>query len=550
MLVIKLSFLTNIPANYCLEEMAAILFKIREPDNVQQEQVYKEQKEHGKSEVYAKAYASKIHEGEVFASYFAELRERRALNSQPSGPAKGGVVEEASSTARKRSPQDFTISKPLGEGAYSTVFMATEKDTGNEFAIKILDKIHIQKENKEKYVITEKDVFNALDSPFIVKLHCTFQDARKLYFVIEYCAKGDLLTWINKLDCFDEACTQFYIAELVVALEHMHARNVIHRDLKPENILLDDNMHIKLTDFGTSKILDKSATSDRSESFVGTAFYVSPELLSDKIACKSSDLWALGIILYQLLSGQVPFRGGNDYQTFKKITALEFVVPQGFPDTAKDLVEQLLQRDPDARLGSQARGGFAPLKEHPFFTGIDWQTLPQQTPPKLEAFLPALNPGDKPLHEHDAADDELADLEAAIYMKNMGAVKVVSKEDKERQLKLEKQAQESPWQRFLNPGELIVKTGLVDKRKGLFSKRRQMILLDTPRLIYIDPENMELKGEIPWSLQMMPQYKNMKTFFVHTPMRTYYLEDLERASITWVDAIQQLLRHQKKRSAK
>eukprot|EP00730_Choanoeca_flexa_P016555 TRINITY_DN7850_c0_g1_i1.p1 TRINITY_DN7850_c0_g1~~TRINITY_DN7850_c0_g1_i1.p1 ORF type:complete len:529 (+),score=85.81 TRINITY_DN7850_c0_g1_i1:72-1658(+) len=524
--------------------MASVLFKIREPDPEQQERVYREQKDLGKSEVYAKAYANKIHEGDIFASYFAELRERRALNRNASVRAKAGGVTTPK-VAKKRSPQDFTISKPLGEGAYSTVYMATEKDTGNEFAIKILDKIHIQKEKKEKYVITEKDVFNALDNPFIVKLHCTFQDARKLYFVIEYCAKGDLLTWINKLDCFDEACTQFYAAELVAALEHMHGCNIIHRDLKPENILLDDNMHIKLTDFGTSKILDKDSSNDRSESFVGTAFYVSPELLSDKIACKSSDLWALGVIIYQLLSGQVPFRGGNDYQTFKKITSLEYTVPQGFPEAAKDLVEKLLQRDPDQRLGSDAQGGFGPLKQHPFFKGVDWQTLSDQTPPKLEAFLPAVNPGDKPLHEHDAADDELADLEAAIFMKNMGSVDVVSKEDKERQAKLDKQ-KGSPWQPFLEPGELIIKTGLVDKRKGLFSKRRQLILLDTPRLIYIDPDNMEFKGEIPWSLQMMPQYKNMKTFFVHTPMRTYYLEDIDRESITWVDAIQQLLRHQRK----
>ncbi|EDQ84745.1 uncharacterized protein MONBRDRAFT_12495 [Monosiga brevicollis MX1] len=216
--------------------------------------------------------------------------------------------------------------------------MATEKETGNEFAIKILDKQHIQKEKKEKYVITEKDVFNAMDSPFIVKLHCTFQDSLKLYFVLEYCANGNFLDWIRKLDCFDEECTRFYVAEMVLALEHMHSRRIIHRDLKPENILLDENMHIKLTDFGTSKILDKDAKSDRSDSFVGTAFYVSPELLNDKVACRSSDLWALGCIIYQMLSGGVPFRGANDYQTFRKISSVDYDFPDAFPEAAKDLV--------------------------------------------------------------------------------------------------------------------------------------------------------------------------------------------------------------------
>eukprot|EP00043_Microstomoeca_roanoka_P019440 m.218731 g.218731 ORF g.218731 m.218731 type:complete len:401 (+) comp16994_c4_seq2:595-1797(+) len=320
---------------------------------------------------------------------------------------------------------------------------------------------------------------------------------------------------------------------------------VITSDLKPENVLLDENMHIKITDFGTAKILKKSE-SDRNDSFVGTAQYVSPELLSEKSAGKSSDLWALGCIMYQLLAGKVPFRAGNDYQTFRLIQAVDYDFPSGFPPSAKDLVERLLVRDPAKRLGCDECGGFAALKTHPFFEGLDWQTLATQTPPKLEAYLPAINPGEKGIHETDPAEDELAALEAAVYRRQMGEIEVISKEDKQRQEKLTKQAKESPWHGFLNEGELIVKTGLVDKRRGLFSKRRQLILTDTPRLIYIDPEALEIKGEIPWSEDVNPQFKNMRTFFIHTPNRTYYLEDVERKSIAWVDTINHMLKLQKK----
>jgi len=508
---------------------------------------YEQQKALGRSEVYAAAYASKIHEGELFAEHYATLRRRRIDAKEKAAEIRGEKKSKSNSVQpRKRTIRDFTISRRLGEGSYSMVYLATEKDTGDEFAIKILDKAFMHKENKTEYVLTEKEVFSAISSPHAVRLFYTFHDEQKLYFVIEYCKNGELLHWINKLDCFDEDCTRFYAAEIVRGLEHMHAANIIHRDLKPENILLDENMHVKLTDFGTSKILkdgdaEGSEGEDKARSFVGTAQYVSPELLTHKAACKSSDFWALGCIIYQLLSGKVPFRAGNDYHTFKKIQKLEYEIPPGFPEKAKDLVQRLLVLDPDERLGSESQGGIESIKSHPFFEGIVWDTLADQTPPKLDPFLPAISPDDKPLHAHDAADDELADIEAAIFMKSMGEIEVVSKEDKARQEKLAAQAK-TPWHKFVDENELIIKSGLVDKRKGLFAKRRQLILTDAPRLLYVDPDSMEQKGEIPWSKELMPQYKNMKTFFVHTPNRTYYLEDVERTSITWVDTIKRVLR--------
>lgn len=137
---------------------------------------------------------------------------------------------------------------------------------------------------------------------------------------MSYAKNGDLLPYINKVGSFDAACTRFYSGEILRALEHLHDLNIMHRDLKPENILLDHNMHIKVADFGCSKILeqpddavdksilDENKPRQRTNSFVGTAQYVSPELLTEKTISPSSDLWALGCIIYQMIAGLPPFR--------------------------------------------------------------------------------------------------------------------------------------------------------------------------------------------------------------------------------------------------
>ncbi|KAJ5155859.1 Serine/threonine-protein kinase PKH2 [Penicillium capsulatum] len=302
----------------------------------------------------------------------------------------------------KKGVRDFSFGNTLGEGSYSTVVFATDRQTLKEYAIKILDKRHIIKEKKVKYVNIEKDTLNRLtDHPGIVRLYYTFQDERSLYFVLDLCQGGELLGVLKRMSTFDEECTRFYGAQILDTIDYMHKRGVIHRDLKPENVLLDRQMHVKITDFGTAKILkvprrpDESTSSippidstelpeeERASSFVGTAEYVSPELLTDKNACKASDLWAFGCIIYQLLAGRPPFKAGNEYQTFQKIVALDYEFPIGFPAVARDLVERLLVLDPARRLQIEH------IKNHEFFDGIAWGTgLWKQKAPRLKAYTP------------------------------------------------------------------------------------------------------------------------------------------------------------------
>ncbi|XP_022091450.1 3-phosphoinositide-dependent protein kinase 1-like isoform X2 [Acanthaster planci] len=481
------------------------------------------------------------------------------LQSRPSAGTPGAKDmnqsgQSATTAPRKKQRQDFKFGKILGEGSYSEVVLATEIATGNKYAIKVLVKRHIFREKKEKYVMREREVLSKLDHPFFVKLYFTFQDKEKLYFGLSLAQRGELLPYIQKLGSFDENATRFYAAEVVLALEYLHNMGIIHRDLKPENILLNEDMHIQITDFGTVKILDANAKEVRANSFVGTAQYVSPELLTEKCAMKSSDLWALGCLVYQLLAGLPPFRASNEYMIFQKIIKLEYEFPEGFPEKAKDLVSRLLVLDPLKRIGCEDCGGFPELKDHPFFEGVNWDNLPNETPPTLK---PCMVVDGEEIHSDLYIDEfDMSPLSEFLgqiktYENNRQQTKdrsqrkpkyVLPYTSEERAALLEKQRRECKWHRFVD-GNLILKMAPMDKRRGLFARRRQFLLTEGPHLYYVDPENMVLKGEIPWSPHLRVEVKNFKTYFVHTPNRLYYLIDPEGHALEWCRAIEEVYRH-------
>uniref|UniRef100_A0A8B9HL51 3-phosphoinositide-dependent protein kinase 1 n=1 Tax=Astyanax mexicanus TaxID=7994 RepID=A0A8B9HL51_ASTMX len=390
----------------------------------------------------------------------------------------------------------------------------------------------------------ERDILSSLDNPFFVKLYFTFQDAEKLYFGLSYAKNGELLRYIRKIGSFDETCTRFYTAELVSALQYLHSVGIIHRDLKPENILLNEEMHIQITDFGTAKQFSSDSTQTRANSFVGTAQYVSPELLTKKSACKSSDLWALGCIVYQLVAGLPPFRAANEYLIFQKIIKLEYDFPEKFFPKAKDLVEKLLVNrntpkmylnKPHLQTTPNHQCRFIPKLQYYFnsyddllsqFTNLEVVQSTSSQALSLPATLVPLRSSsniEQYIHDLDNNSFEL-DLQFS---------------SEEKLLLLKKQTNGNPWHQFVE-NNLILKMGPVDKRKGLFARRRQLLLTEGPHLYYVDPVNKVLKGEIPWSPELRPEPKNFKTFFVHTPHRTYYLMDPNGNADRWCKKIQEV----------
>jgi serine/threonine protein kinase len=329
-----------------------------------------------------------------------DWREKGAATMVRNEADENGVM---TSRVIKKGVKDFSFGRVLGEGSYSTVVMASDRQSLRDYAIKVLDKRHIIKEKKVKYVNIEKNTLNRLgDHPGIIRLYYTFQDERSLYFVLDFAPNGELLSLIKRMGSLDEECTRYYGAQLLDAVEYMHSKGVIHRDLKPENVLLDDKMRIRITDFGTAKLLDEipsdsNTTNDeqeeeprypddvRARSFVGTAEYVSPELLTDKAVGRGCDIWAFGCIMYQLIAGRPPFKASNEYQTFQKIVKLQYSYPPGFPSQVRDVVKRVLVLNP------KDRASIDHIKSLGFFQNQQWdrRSVWKRPPPRLQPFKPS-----------------------------------------------------------------------------------------------------------------------------------------------------------------
>lgn len=451
------------------------------------------------------------------------------------------------------------------------------------FAVKVCDKQHIIRERKQEYVRREMEALKLMSScPEFVSLYCTFQDSANLYYAMTHAKNGDLLPYINKVGSFDLACTRYYAAEIILALEQMHCKGIIHRDLKPENILLDQKMHILVADFGSAKIMPNKRdvtegltnadmqetklnhaqngdSSDnngrrRKNSFVGTAQYVSPEVLKGEPTSRATDLWALGCIIYQMISGLPPFQGPTDYLIFQKVLKLDMNFPEGFDEHAKDLVTKLIQLEPNHRLGSKDMGDtYESIRQHNFFDDFDWNIVRTENPPPIYPYMPGLGLDEEQRKQYRVPENiepgfgqeqlrqlwasELGTAEPIEYKTTPSTPKsLLDLSETEKQKRIKEQSKTNKWHPFVD-GELILKEGYVVKHKGLSHKRRMLLLTTGPRLIYVDPDKMIKKGEIPWTCDLRVEAKNFKVFFVHTPKRIYYLEDPTGYGLKWCNAI-------------
>jgi serine/threonine protein kinase len=238
--------------------------------------------------------------------------------------------------------------------------------------MKVIKKILVLQKNLIRHTHTERNVLVAVRHPFIVSLKYAFQTEQKLYLIMDYIPGGELFSRLNAENYFLESQAAFYAAEIVLVFEHLHNIDTIYRDLKPENILIQVDGHICLTDFGLAKreIVDSSA-----RTFCGTLAYMAPEMiLLDKPYGKPADWWALGALIFEMLTGRTPFTASNNKDLQNKILTSKLVIPERLSLPAKNIIKGLLNRNVDKRLGSGPKG-IEKLKKHSFFEGIDWTKL-------------------------------------------------------------------------------------------------------------------------------------------------------------------------------
>ena len=272
---------------------------------------------------------------------------------------------------------DFQIVKVLGTGAFGKVSLVYNEELKRYFAMKSLKKEYIKKYQQTKHTREERKIMEKIDYPFISKLYYAFQTKKSLFMITEFMAGGEMFHHLHECGHFDENRTRFYIAELVLAIDHLHKNNILYRDLKPENILLDEIGHIKLTDFGLSKIMN-NIEKDKTYTVCGTPIYVAPEVLSGTGYNKLVDWWSLGVLLYEFLAGYSPFREMKnriDLNIYKRKLKQDPLIS----DTAFDLIKKLCQTNVEERLGKNVKD----IKNHKFFEDIDWVKLEKKqiTPP-------------------------------------------------------------------------------------------------------------------------------------------------------------------------
>ncbi|XP_049805773.1 microtubule-associated serine/threonine-protein kinase 3 isoform X3 [Schistocerca nitens] len=305
------------------------------------------------------------------------------------------------------SEDDFEIVKLISNGAYGAVYLVRSKETRMRFAMKKITKNNLVLRNQVDQVFAERDIMSFTDNPFVVSMYCSFETKKHLCIVMEYVEGGDCATLVKNIGPLPPDMARFYFAETVLAVEYLHSYGIVHRDLKPDNLLITALGHIKLTDFGLSKMglmslatnlyegyIDKETKQFSDKQVYGTPEYIAPEVILRQGYGKPVDWWSMGIILYEFLIGCVPFFGDTPEELFAHTVNddIEWPDDDDWPvqPEAKDIITSLLQQNPRDRLGT---GGAHEVKEHPYFSGVDWNSLLRQ---KAE-FVPQID------HEEDTS---------------------------------------------------------------------------------------------------------------------------------------------------
>ncbi|KAL4449335.1 hypothetical protein ABPG74_015717 [Tetrahymena malaccensis] len=263
---------------------------------------------------------------------------------------------------------DFQVLDRLGKGAYGKVYKTKLQKTGQIFALKQMEKQQLLKQGMVKQIQTEVKVMYSLDHPNIIKLYNHFEEDAYIYLMIEYASGGQLWQKLTKERRFDENTVKRYMADIILAVEYLHSQNppIIHRDIKPENLILDENERVKLVDFGWSNFKNRQRMT-----YCGTLDYLAPEMILELGHDEKLDIWSLGVLIFELITGKAPFapkvENANIDQNQARqilednILKVKLDYPNDFPQLAKDLVNSLCKKEPNQRKT------IPEIKKHPWF---------------------------------------------------------------------------------------------------------------------------------------------------------------------------------------
>ncbi|XP_072540409.1 microtubule-associated serine/threonine-protein kinase 2 isoform X2 [Salminus brasiliensis] len=325
--------------------------------------------------------------------------------TEDSSESRGATVQPPQPQPKTKTPreEDFETVKLISNGAYGAVFLVRHKETRQRFAMKKINKQNLILRNQIQQAFVERDILTFAENPFVVSMFCSFETRRHLCMVMEYVEGGDCATLLKHIGALPVDMARMYFAETVLALEYLHNYGIVHRDLKPDNLLITSMGHIKLTDFGLSKIglmslttnlyeghIEKDAREFLDKQVCGTPEYIAPEVILRQGYGKPVDWWAMGVILYEFLVGCAPFFGDTPEELFGQVISDEIIWPEedeALPPDAQDLISKLLRQNPLERLGT---GSAFEVKQHRFFTDLDWNSLLRQ---KAE-FIPQLESED------------------------------------------------------------------------------------------------------------------------------------------------------------
>jgi len=295
---------------------------------------------------------------------------RMATGGRSSNPQNNvGGVPEYEFGALYKSLDDLEFLETLGTGTFGRVRLVQHKGDGRFMALKVLKKHEIVRLKQVDHILAEREILSSIHHPFIVNLFSSFTDANNLYMLMEFVSGGEIFSHLRRAGRFTNEAVQFYAGSIVLALQYCHSKDIIYRDLKPENLLLDDKGYLKITDFGFAK-----RVVDRTWTLCGTPEYLAPEIIQSKGHGKGVDWWAVGVLIYEMLSGYPPFYDENPFGIYQKILSGKVAFPRHFDAMAKDLVKKLLTADRTKRLGN-LKGGAEDIKRHKWFKSFDFNAL-------------------------------------------------------------------------------------------------------------------------------------------------------------------------------